>query len=236
MREAKKLLRLAKSVMAFRELSLDELKGAVQFSPKWISGKNFFILERPGAIYVRGPHGAEYFREARWRDRYMELGLRDAPQEVQDAFSYFGGNYGKLIRELAKTKAFHMKRIAAERQAVKSRFTVIRPLSLAREGATRDSMENARRLKAAGYALVNGDMTFDMKKAEWQVKAYFFRKLDGSDGVHIFKGFSFGYGGEGPHGLRDFLALFGWSPKEDKIFTHGYFDMERGTVNLKSFT
>ena len=235
MYEARELLRLAKLLSSAKELSLDDLKGSIEFSPKYISGKNFWVMASPGGIFVRGPHGAEYFREIRWRDRSGELRLSGAPQEVLDAFDYYGGNHRKLIKALSRSGAFHTKRMASRRVAARSRFTVLKPLPLKKEVATRDSMENARRLKGAGYDLINGDMKFDDDKAEWDVKAYFFRKADGSDGIHFFKGFSFGYGGEGPHGLYDFLAMFGWNPKNDKIFTHGYFEQKRGTVNLKAF-
>jgi len=238
MREARELLRLARLLMGRGEsgVSIEGLRGAIQFSPKYMGGKNFWIKTSPDAILVRGPHGAEYFREIRWRDRHGELRLRNAPVVVIEAFDRYGGDFRKLIRALSNSGAFQLKKVAGARMAVKSRFTIIRPLSLKKEGATRDSLENARRLKDAGYELINGSMTFDRNKVNWEVKAYFFRKVDGSDGVHIFKGLSFGYGGEGPHGLRNFLRMFGWNPKDEKIFEHGYFEEEKGTFNLKAFT
>jgi len=101
---SRELLKIAK------DLTLGELSGAVQFSPKYIGGKNFWVTT--DGIFVRGPHGAEYFRDVRWRDRFVELRLRDAPEEVEDAFVESRGNYRQLIRFLSKTGAFQTKRIA----------------------------------------------------------------------------------------------------------------------------
>ncbi len=98
MNEVRELLKVAKSLIGAKELSLDELRGAIQYSPKYIGGKEFWVKASPGGIFVRGPHGAEYFREIRWRDRFGELRLRNAPQEVTDAFDNYGGSWIKLLK------------------------------------------------------------------------------------------------------------------------------------------
>jgi len=112
MREAKALLNLAKELVAVGEVSLEDLSGSISFSPKFITGKTFYVHPGLGGIFVRGPYGAEYFRKIRWRDRHGELGLSGAPIDVQRAFDYYGGNLRKLIAELKRTKAFHIKKIA----------------------------------------------------------------------------------------------------------------------------
>lgn len=132
--------------------------------------------------------------------------------------------------------ARELVRLAREMVSV-SNFTVLKPLKLVREGATRDSIMNARLLRYARYELVNGDMTYDNVAGSWEVKAYFFREIDHADGVHIFKGFSFGYGGEGPRGLHEFLKMFNWGADPKKIMSKSWDTSlpERGVINLKAF-
>lgn len=125
--------------------------------------------------------------------------------------------------------------IAREIVAVKSPFTVLRPVSLKREGATRDSLENARKIRDAGYELVNAALTFDKNMAHYETKAYFYRKSDGADGVHVFKGLSFGYSGEGSRGMMEFMKMFGMNPDKNKVLTSQAFPQETGRVNIKDF-
>ena len=112
---------------------------------------------------------------------------------------------------------------------------VMKVLQLKREGTTRDSLENARRILDAGYILVGGTFTFDTNMASWQTDAVFEWGVDGSKVEYTFKGFSFGYHGEGPRGLEEFLKMFHWNPKPDKVFTNT-FGTEKGTVKLRDFT
>lgn len=125
--------------------------------------------------------------------------------------------------------------VARELVAVKSDFTVIKVLQLKKEGATRDSLENARRIEAAGYNLLSGTFEFDANHIKWETTAHFRRASDGSKATYVFKGFSIGYGGEGPSGMRDFLSLFGWGPDWKKISTPEYFGKE-GTIRLRDLT
>lgn len=118
--------------------------------------------------------------------------------------------------------------------AVKSNFMVVKTLPLVREGATRDSLENARRILEAGYILRGGAFTFDSNYADWSTKAQFEWSVDGSIVEHEFRGFSYGYSGEGPRGLAEFFKMFRWSPDPNKIFSK-QFGMEKGTVDLKAF-
>ena len=62
------------------------------------------------------------------------------------------------------------------------------------------------------------------------------RETDHAEADHVFEGFSFGYGGEGPRGMQEFLKIFGWNPKASKILEHGVFEDQRGVMNLKMFT
>jgi len=124
--------------------------------------------------------------------------------------------------------------VAKELVALKSDFQVVKMLQLKREGATRDSLENARRIKEAGYLLVDGTFTYDSKHIEWITEARFRWVVDGSTETHTFNGFSFGYHGEGPRGLQEFLKMFGWHPNDDKIFSNT-FGSESGRVDLRAF-
>ena len=129
-----------------------------------------------------------------------------------------------------------MNRIAKDMVAVKSEFTVIRPLQLKKEGATRDSLENAQRIADAGYSLMGGVFKYDKMKAEWETKAYFMRSVDKAKAVHVFKGFAFGYGGQGPRGMQTFLEMFGWGPSEKKIISPGYWPDDKGVLRLRDLT
>jgi hypothetical protein len=122
-----------------------------------------------------------------------------------------------------------------ERQALRSPFMVVKTLQLVQEGATRHSLENARRIENAGYILKGGTFRFDINMATWETNAEFEWVVDGSRANYTFKGFSFGYSGEGPRGLEEFLTIFHWNPDREKIFSN-QFGMEKGTVNLRDFT
>jgi hypothetical protein len=118
-------------------------------------------------------------------------------------------------------------------KAVKSNFMVVKTLPLVREGATRDSLENARRILDAGYILRGGTFTFDSNLANWSTKAQFEWSVDGSTVEHDFLGFSYGYSGEGPRGLIEFLKMFRWSPDQNKVFSKQF--GEKGTIPLRDF-
>lgn len=90
------------------DVMFSDLEGGWQFSPKYY-GKSFILTDK--GIYVRGPYGAETFRQILFRHAYLELDLNDAPQSVRDAFDYSKGSYSILFKRLTDTGAFHTKRI-----------------------------------------------------------------------------------------------------------------------------
>jgi len=90
-----------------------------------------------------------------------------------------------------------------------SSFTIKKPLKLLKEdGTTGTSLANADGIKSAGYWLLEAIMVYDSKKADYQLICTFQRDEDKE--AFTFKGFSFGYGGEGPNGLIDMLKTFGY--------------------------
>jgi hypothetical protein len=118
----------------------------------------------------------------------------------------------------------------------KSPFTIVRPLSLKREPAgTRVSLENARKIRDAGYMLLGGELVFDMRKADYELTAEFGRAVDGDTAEWTFGGFSFGYGGEGPRGLKEFLEIFGWGANDQKILDTDDYD-QKGKLPISYFT
>jgi len=87
-------------------------------------------------------------------------------------------------------------------------FTVKKPLKIKENaGSTRESLQNAKLIHEAGYELLDATMAFNKKKANYYLECHFER--DGDIVPWTFKGFALGYGGEGPHGLRDAMALWG---------------------------
>jgi hypothetical protein len=111
-------------------------------------------------------------------------------------------------------------------------FTVMKPIRFKQEHGTRVSLENAQLIKDAGYEFVKGVYSFDKKgPLGWELQAFFKR---GSEvAVHTFKGFSFGYGGEGPHGMVEFSDMFGIGLNKNKIFGDEDAGLgDKGTVDL----
>ena len=107
-------------------------------------------------------------------------------------------------------------------RTAKTDLTAIRPLRLKKEGSTRISLDNAQIIKDAGYELEGGHYKYSMSAANFQVVAYFRRrKPDDSVGSHTFEGFSTGYSGEGPRGMKAFGDIFGWNFDDVKIFGQG---------------
>ena len=110
-------------------------------------------------------------------------------------------------------------------------FTIMKPIRFKPEHGTRNSLENARMIVDAGYRFVKGVYTYDTTRGGWELQAFFDR--DGETAIHTFNGFSFGYGGEGPHGLLEFGQIFGLGLKADKILVHDGAGLpEKGTVDL----
>lgn len=95
----------------------------------------------------------------------------------------------------------------AGKTAVRSPFTVMKPLQLKPEGATRHSLANAEAIKDAGYELKSCKMEYDKQRAVYKTICKFKRGKEEVD--YTFTGFSLGYGGEGPRGFIDAMKLFG---------------------------
>jgi hypothetical protein len=170
------------------------------------------------------------------KDGFKNLGDAVRHAESEGWLWKFGrtASMSKIARELLEVAR---SLVSSERmvKAVRSNFLVVRSLPLVREGATRDSLENARRILDAGYILHDGTFSFDSNRADWITKARFRWSVDESIVEHEFHGFSFGYSGEGPRGLVEFLKMFHWNPDPNKIFSN-QFGMEKGTVALSDFT
>lgn len=112
-------------------------------------------------------------------------------------------------------------------------FTVKKPIRFKSEGGvTRFSLENARMILEAGYLFERGIMQYDNVKGEWQVIVFF--KRDDEMGSFGFRGFSFGYSGEGPRGLVEFSRMFGIGLNANKITSPEYKSSlpPTGTMNL----
>jgi len=109
-------------------------------------------------------------------------------------------------------------RVAKLLEAVKSPFTIMRPLQLKTEGATRASIANARLIKGAGYEIADDPVyEYDKTGVNWDLEVDFVRPSDGHRATHNFDGFSWGYSGEGPRGLIEFSDIFGLGLDKDKI-------------------
>jgi len=88
-----------------------------------------------------------------------------------------------------------------------SQFTITKPLKIKEDGSTRTSIKNMKLIKEAGYSLKSAIMFYDKTKGNYHLTCTFIRN---NDTVYFtFKGFSIGYGGEGPHGLDESMKLFG---------------------------
>lgn len=124
-----------------------------------------------------------------------------------------------------------MEIVAAAKMIDGDIFTVMRPIKFKPEAGTRSSLENAQMIADAGYQFVRATYDYDKTKAEWKLTAFFER--GGEVASHIFRGFSVGYGGEGPHGMLSFAKIFGirLDPKkvlgEEGIPDKGLVDLER---------
>ena len=109
-----------------------------------------------------------------------------------------------------------------------------KPIRFRPEGSTMNSLANARAISAAGYEFVKATMVYDNVRGDWKVEAFFRR---GGDPVtaHVFGGFSYGYGGEGPRGLLEFGQVFGLRLDPEKVLSHEYKDSmpPKGAADLE---
>ena len=119
-----------------------------------------------------------------------------------------------------------------EAAAGDSVFTMKRPIRFKPEGSTMNSLANAKAIQEAGYKFVKGVYTYEGNMGDYFLAAFFER--DDETAVHTFRGFSFGYGGEGPHGMMEFGRIFGLGLKEDKVMSREYKESlpKSGTFDL----
>lgn len=71
-------------------------------------------------------------------------------------------------------------------------------------GVTQKSLDNAKKLVAKKGNPVSVQLSFTDQE-DW----YTVRAVWPDDSFHNFKGFSWGYRGEGPHGLAEFFKMIG---------------------------
>jgi hypothetical protein len=103
--------KVAQNIVAEQDMTLEQLRGGWHMTPRFPSGRNFVLLVKSG-VYVRGPYGSMDFRgPIPYHHMFLELGLHNAPDEVQDAFKYYGGDYLKLLGDLEGTGEYFVKRI-----------------------------------------------------------------------------------------------------------------------------
>ena len=100
-------------------------------------------------------------------------------------------------------------------------FTVPKPIRLKPEGSTMNALENARTISGAGYSFAHGTVHYDDQGGGVQEIEVFFRRGD-EVASHTFRGFNFGYHGEGPRGMAEFGKLMGIGLDSNKIFSHDY--------------
>ena len=123
------------------------------------------------------------------------------------------------------------EKIAKDMTAVGSNFIVKKTLQLKKEAAvTRDSLENARRIKDAGYRFVKGRFIYNSSRADWWMSAIF-KNEDGHMAEHEFLGFSIGYSGEGSRGMVELGDIVNLNFDASKILEHGVFP-DKGTLKL----
>jgi hypothetical protein len=120
---------------------------------------------------------------------------------------------------------------AASRTAAAGSFTVKNPIRFRPEGATAASLANARMILDAGYKLEDGYFEYDTQWGNYKTTAFFSRDEEYQE--YVFKGFSIGYGGEGPHGMMEFGQIFGWKFKDENVFGRRLVEVsDPGSVKL----
>lgn len=122
--------------------------------------------------------------------------------------------------------------IVAKQLMADSVFTIKKPMRLKPEGSTMNALANAKMIADAGYSYRSGIFSFDPQYGNYEMTVIFWREDETA--THTFKGFNFGYGGEGPHGMRDFGRLFSVGFDEKKIFGREFIESlpNTGTVTF----
>jgi hypothetical protein len=100
-------------------------------------------------------------------------------------------------------------------------FTVKKPLRFKSEGSTMSALTNARMIADAGYSFAHGTVRYDDTFGGIQEMEAFFRR-DDEVASRVFRGFNFGYGGEGPRGMIEFSQMFFIALDSKKILSHDY--------------
>lgn len=120
--------------------------------------------------------------------------------------------------------------LAKEISAASDVFTILKPIKFKPEGSTMNSLINARLIKEAGYEYVRGTMRYDLNKANWYLNVFFRRGDEIAE--HLFKGFSFGYSGEGSRGFVEFGNIFGIGLDYNRITNNNQSLPQEGIVDI----
>jgi len=122
------------------QVTLAELAsdGGVQFIPKFHSGKSFIVTN--SGVFVRGPYGAETFREVQTRDLNLECGYDDSDGS-RNPFLYFGNNRRTLMEMLSRSGKYHTKRITGMGVVASELVAVARDIRTASRSLTGNSSE-----------------------------------------------------------------------------------------------
>lgn len=85
-------------------------------------------------------------------------------------------------------------------------------------GVTRISIRNAAKLRQE-RGVPDEIRLFEDMREDYVVQAIWYQQENGLfDSDHTFTGFSWGYAGEGPRGLRDFFEMCGVPVGQDEIY------------------
>ena len=113
-------------------------------------------------------------------------------------------------------------RVAKQLEADYGVFTMKKPIRFKPEGSTMNALTNAKLIAEAGYTYKSGIFEFKPQYGDYETSVIFER--DNETALHTFKGFSFGYSGEGCRGLEEFSDIFGLGFDKEKIFGRGFIE------------
>ena len=105
---ARELVKIAKSILA-DEKTLQDLDGAVSFSPKY-HGISFIVAQ--DGIYKRSSSNNDMFRSVRMQDVVLELRLK-GEDDIIEAIQNNWKNKKEMVKALNNTGRFRMKVIKA---------------------------------------------------------------------------------------------------------------------------